>query len=115
MKTLKILLVLVGFVGLQAVWELVYPRFTDEQLMNFVDTWEPHAIGTGVVLLFLLGVIVVAAVAVWNGEQSIRRLALAILIATVVAGGVQIWNHVVLTDRTARVTGQTFGGFYGLF
>jgi len=101
----------------QAAWQHFNPPFTDAQFATegIVDTWEPHAIVTGFLLLalaiFALGVAAVLAFS----RPALRRRSTLALVALVVAGASQLVSHVELTHKVTRATGQTFGGFYGLF
>ena len=100
-----------------ALWQHFYPPFTDAQLAaaGFVDAWEPHAIVTTLLLLMLsISALGIAAFLAFGGAALRRRGALA-LVAVIAAGGSQLASHIELTRQVTRITGQTFGGFYGLF
>jgi len=101
----------------QAAWQHFNPAFTDAQVAaeGIVDTWEPHAVVTGI-LLFALAILAlcVAVDLALRGPALRLRSALA-LVALFSAGASQLASHVELTRQVTRATGQTFGGFYGLF
>jgi hypothetical protein len=101
----------------QASWQHFYPPLTDTQFAanGFVDTWEPHAMTTAL-LLFVLTILAlgVAGVLVFGGAALRRRAALA-LVTLILAGASQLAAHIELTRQVAHATGQTFGSFYGLW
>lgn len=109
------LLALALIVSASAVKDLIWSPYSDQELIELVDSWEVYAGFTILVLVLMTGVAAVStAAAVWKGDRRRRRLALATLVVAVAAAGLQTWSHAALTKRTTRVSGQTFGGFYGL-
>lgn len=104
-------------VGVLGVSDYFRVPFSDAQIQSsFVDTWQPAALVTSASLV-LLGVIAVLclALAFWTTKASVRLLAIAAIAVTVASGALSIYNHAELTERTTRLTGHTFGGFFGLF
>jgi hypothetical protein len=97
------------------IHEWAYPPFTDEQLRNFVDTWEPSAWFT-MFALVAMGVVFVISlpVAVVVKRQPTRAVAVGTSLLAVAAALLLYRNHAELTHRVTELTGQTFGGFNGL-
>ena len=97
------------------IHEWAYPPFTDEQLRNFVDTWEPSAWFT-MFALVAMGVVFVISlpVAVVVKRQPTRAVAVGTSLLAVEAALLLYRNHAELTHRVTELTGQTFGGFNGL-
>lgn len=95
--------------------EILDPPYTDQELAaSFVDTWEPHAIVT-TLLLAVLALVALCIAAVYAfGGAALHRYSLATLILVVCAIASQVAAHIVLTNHVTRITGQTFGRFYGL-
>jgi hypothetical protein len=93
----------------------MYPPFTDEQLRNFVDTWEPSAWFT-MFALVAMGIVFVISlpVALAVRRQPIRAVAAGTAALAVTAALLFYRNHAELTHRVTELTGQTFGGFSGL-
>ena len=93
-------------------YEWANPPFTDDELRNFVDSWEPSAWVT-MFALVAMGVVAVVSlpVAVLVKRRLVRALAVATALLAIVGGGLVYRNHVELTQRVTRLTGQTFGGF----
>ena len=97
------------------VYEWVNPPLTDDQLRDFVDTWEPSAWFT-MIALVVMGVVCIVSlpVAVVVKGQPTRAVAASTALLAVVGGLVFYCNHAELTHRVTELTGQTFGGFNGL-
>jgi hypothetical protein len=97
------------------IHEWAYPPFTDEQLRNFVDSWEPSAWFT-MFALVAMGVVFVISlpVAVVVKRQPTRAVAVGTTLLAVAAALLFYRNHAELTHRVTELTGQTFGGFNGL-
>ena len=98
-----------------AIHEALFPSFTDAAISaSIVDTWQVEALVT----VLLLGLLVIAlSIAVVLGRVTShlqRRLARGAVVLALVCGGVVVANHIALTNRVATLTGQSFGGFYGL-
>ena len=121
MKALRVAsmapLTLVALVA--CIWglhEWVSPPFTDAEIRDsFVDTWEPSVQMTLLELVILGGILLIALVVlVFARQRPIRVIAIATV--ALALGGVMLSyrNHIVLTERTTALTGQTFGRFYGL-
>jgi ABC-type sugar transport system permease subunit len=100
------------------VWgihEWLYPPFTDEELQNFVDTWEPSAWLTMIALIALAFVAIISLpVAILVRQRPVREVATVTVLLAFAAGAIVFRNHVELTRRVTELTGQTFGGFNGL-
>jgi len=97
------------------VYEWASPPFTDEQLRNFVDTWEPSAWFTmfALVAMAVVFVITLPVAIVVKGQPTRAVAAVTVLLA--VSGAFLIYrNHAELTHRVTQLTGQTFGGLNGL-
>jgi hypothetical protein len=96
----------------------VSQHYSDAQIQaSVVDTWEVSALFTLIVMGFS-GVVALSSLAILHysrGSRAVRRLALATLVLSVVAVSVGLSAHVALTLRTTALTGQEFGGFYGLW
>jgi len=95
---------------------LAWSSSTDQQIRSsIVDTWEPEAIVTRV---FLDALLVCLALSAWLGIRSRkagdRGVGLLALVFTLAGMGLVLASHLTLTIRVARLTGQTFGTFYGL-
>jgi hypothetical protein len=95
---------------------LAWSPYTDQQIRSsIVDTWEPEATVTSV---FLGALLVCLALCVWLGIRSRKptdRVLSALASALTLAGmGLVLASHAALTIRVTRLTGQTFGTFYGL-
>ena len=100
-----------------AIFGLLHPPYSDQQIMaSIVDTWEAEAMST-VALTVAVVVVAVAslALAYRAQNQSVRRLSRIALVLSVAAVGLLFYTHIELTERTTRLTGQTFGALYGLF
>lgn len=111
---LIILITLAALIELAAIAGAVCPP-SDRALMDsMVDVWDPAAIVTQAVLLLLLVILLFGGVAAAVSNRS-RKLAIGLLVVSVLASGHWSWNHVALTRRAEMLTGTKFGGFYGLF
>ena len=102
-------------IGAFGAHDLLVPPFTDEEIQaSFVDTWEPSAWLT----LFLLAVIstalVLSLVLACFSSGSARRLSVFASVVAVLSGALVLSAHASLAERVTRLTGQTFGAFYGL-
>lgn len=96
-------------------YEWLHPPFTDAQLTNLVDTWQPHAYATTVVLALLAIVFVTTlAIAIAVRRQPTRSMALSTSLLAVAGALLLVRNHAALTHRVTELTGQTFGGWNGL-
>jgi len=95
---------------------LAWSAYTDQQIRSsIVDTWEPEAIVTRV---FLDALLVCLALSGWRGirprKAGDRGVGLLALVFTLAGMGLVLASHITLTVRVTRLTGQTFGTFYGL-
>ena len=106
-------LVLVGFSVLGAS-----QSYTDAEIhASLVDTWEVNVLFTLMVVISSAVFAIAALVLVfltWRADAAHRQAALAAFSFALVAAGIAIFFHVTLTTRVTALTGQTFGGFYGL-
>jgi len=117
MKLLLVVLALFAVVlAGNGILGLLDPPYTDEELAaSFVDTWEPHAIVTTLLLAILSVAALAVCIVLAVGGADLRRYSLVTLLVVVSAIASQLASHVALSNRVTRLTGQTFGGFYGLF
>ena len=110
------LVVILAIVCILAGYESFFPPYTDAQIQeNFVDTWEPHALGTAALLLLVLVAAVVSPALAWGCSRFSKKLAAVSVALCATSTVLLVASHVSLTERTTALTGQTFGGFYGLF
>ena len=98
-----------------AFYGFLFPPFTDAEIQeSFVDTWEVNAVLTAVAL----GVSVVAGALTvllsWRAKGLSKTLSLAAMALFAMSVGLLLFNHSALTTRTTELTGQTFGGAFGL-
>ena len=108
---IAMLLVVGGF----AVWGLLNPPYTDQQIQaSLVDTWEVEAWSTTALLVLLAIAVAMAIALAYRGANLTRRLSVLVVLAAVVVGALLCSSHIALTNRVTQLTGQTFGGFYGL-
>ena len=113
---------LLGFLllSISVIWlgiqDLLNPPFTDNQIADsLVDTWDPEAIVAFAILaLLVIGLGLSVFGAYRAGPGRVRHLAIASIVLAFVASGITLQNHAALTQRTTRLTGQSFGGFFGL-
>jgi hypothetical protein len=99
-----------------ATLEALPPSFTDAAItVSIVDTWQVEAV-ISVLLLCVLVVAVCVAVILARAALPplLRRVAGVVVVLGIVGGGAIVANHIALTNRAASLTGQSFGGFYGL-
>jgi len=92
------------------------PPYTDEQIKaSLVDTWQVEAFTTMSLLVWFGASIALAAVFWYRAKDgSTRTLAVLAVLLAFAAGVATTSNHILLTTRTTVLTGQSFGGFYGL-
>ena len=91
--------------------------FSDEAITaSLVDTWEASALATSVALV-VIGVIALLSVALAypSGSARVRRLGTVAVLLSMSSGALLFYGHVVLSERTAQLTGHSFGSLYGLF
>jgi hypothetical protein len=99
-----------------AAHDYFYPPFTDAQIKaSFVDTWEAHAVGSVAILILVLFATCISAALAWGATRLAKRLAGTALALGFADAVLLFASHASLTARTTALTGQTFGGFYGLF
>ena len=92
------------------------PSYTDQEIRtSLVDTWQVEALFTSVSLVLLAFAFVAAVIFALRGNKGVRVLASLAVLLAVSAATLVVAGHVILTNRVVGVTGQTFGGFYGLF
>lgn len=111
---LSVLLAIAVLMALGGFAELVTAPDTDAELLNLVDSWEPYAIGTFFCLSLEFVLSLFAGILAWFGHGLSRRLAIATALIALLAGGVKLSSHILLTKRTARLTDHTYDWFYDL-
>jgi hypothetical protein len=99
------------------VWGIndwISPPFTDEELKNFVDSWQPSALVTtfSVATLGVAALVVLPATIIVK-EHFVRAIAIGTFLLTIAGAGIILRNHVAMTHRVTELTGQTFGGLNG--
>ena len=102
---------------LYGAYTVVNPAFSDQEIRaSIVDTWQAHALFTFFALIgiTIVGVLAVA-LAFSTREQLVRRLAVLAVLLAASSSALVLYSHIALTERTTRLTGQSFGYFYGLF
>lgn len=113
---LSIALVLATLLCAYAAYDQLFPPYTDAEIQrSFVDTWEVSALVIAFALVLVALLALLSALLRWGGSSRAKRLSTISLCLASVAGGLLIASHIALTERTARLTGQDFGGFYGWF
>lgn len=92
------------------------PEYTDEQIrQSVVDTWEPSALVTYLLLCVLAFFALLAlAISIFSKGVAERLLATTAILVTLGAAALELRSHVVLTERTTALTGEEFGSCYGL-
>ena len=106
---------LVAIVLALAIYGFLVPPFTDLEIQeSFVDTWQVNALFTTAALAVALPAGVLSALLSWRGSRLSKLLAAWSIVLTVLATLVLVANHAELTKRTTRLTGQEFGGLFGL-
>jgi hypothetical protein len=97
------------------LWQMRHPPYSDAQIAaSIVDTWQPRALVTALVLAVLcLCACAIVAIRILTGRR-LRRLSYVALLSICAAFGAQLGSHIALTHQATRVTGQTFGPLYGL-
>jgi hypothetical protein len=107
----------VSGVLLYGAYGLAHPPYSDYEIKaSIVDTWQVEAFFTFVLLLTTALVALLSLVSRWrSADRRIRCLSALAVFLCISSGALLIYSHIVLTERTTRLTGQSFGGFYGLF
>ncbi len=97
-------------------YEWTNPPFTDEQIRaSTVHTWEVAASTTRVFTFVFLGLGLICVVLARKADTATaRRIATIAAAACAITLMVFLRNHIVLTQRTAVLTGQDFGPLHGL-
>jgi cytochrome bd-type quinol oxidase subunit 2 len=95
----------------------LHPPYSDYEIKaSIVDTWQVAAFSTLVLLITVaLFAVLSLGLGYWNGDRRTRRLSVVAVFLSISAYGLLLYSHVALTERTMRLTGQSPGGFYGLF
>jgi hypothetical protein len=121
MERLRVAL-LAAFVAVAAIafafagYGKLSPAFTDLEIQaSFVDTWGVHALFTLGSSALLLACALFSILLGLGASRTAKRLAVVSAGLAGVAVVLLIATHIELAERTTRLTGQTFGGFYGLF
>jgi glucan phosphoethanolaminetransferase (alkaline phosphatase superfamily) len=95
---------------------LRFDPYTDAQIQaSIVDTWEPEALVT-MVLLSLLAFLFLLSVLLWlfSVTSSARWPASAAVVVCLGSALLVFANHASFTIHVTKLTGQTFGPAYGL-
>jgi hypothetical protein len=107
--------IIAGALAIEGAWQVLVPPFSDAQVAaSLVDTWQPHAVFTNVVLVLLFFAICFVVAVQMLGGPKLRGLAYAALVALSIAGGTQVAGHIALSHQVTRVTGQALGPMCGL-
>jgi len=113
--------ILASLAGLLAISLVIFvlfflgSSFTDQEIQeSFVDTWEVNAVLTVIALCVVALLGSLAAILSWRTTGLAKRLALAAAGLFVLNVAFLIGQHAFLTERTTRLTGQEFGGLFGL-
>ena len=89
--------------------------FTDQEIQqSIVDSWEINATLTVIALFIVIPLGLLAAPLCWRPTRLAKRLALTCAVLCILNVVLVVGNHVALTARTTRLTGQHFGGIFGL-
>ena len=86
--------------------DIVDPPFSDAELANFVDTWEPQVLGGLLFLAFFALGAVAWAVLAWCGSGPARALFAAASVAFAAAFLLEVTALNILTARTEKVVGH---------
>ena len=110
---LNLILVAVCVYGAMGVFA---PSYTDQGIRaSLVDTWQVEALFTSASLVLLAFAFVAAIIFALRGNTRVRLLASLAVLLAVSAASLVVAGHVILTNRVVGITGQTFGGFSGIF
>jgi hypothetical protein len=94
-----------------------HPPYSDYEIKaSIVDTWQVEALFT-FALLVAVGFLALLSVALgWRSSHLLlRRLSVLAVLLSAASGVLLLYSHISLTERAVQLTGQSFGGFYGLF
>jgi hypothetical protein len=110
---LRIALLLLGCVISIAIglFTILLPEYTDDEIRrSIVDTWEPSAFVTYLLLCVLafFGALALV-VGIFSKGSTERILVAAAVLLTLGAATLEYRSHKVLTDRTTAITGEEFG------
>ena len=116
-QALYIAISVVSGVLVYGAYALLHPAYSDYEIKaSIVDTWQAEAFFTSVLLGAVALVAFVSLMFLWrSADRRIRRLSALAVLLCISSSGLLIYSHIVLTERTMRLTGQSFEGFYGLF
>jgi hypothetical protein len=115
-RIVLLLLTCIIALGVALFTLLTAPEYTDEEIrQSFVDTWEPSALVTYLVLCVLAFFALLAlVVGIFGKGPAERLLATAAILLTLGAAALEYRSHEILTERTTAITGQEFGLCNGL-
>jgi len=98
-----------------ALYGFFFPPFADAEIQeSFIDTWQVNAILTAAALGISVVAGALSALLSWRAKGLSKTLAVAAAALCVISVGLLFFNHAALTSRTTELTGQTFGGAFGL-
>ena len=94
----------------------LFDPYTDAQIQaSIVDTWDPEALMT-IVLLSLLAFLLLLSVLLWllSFRSNARWPACAAVAASLGSACLVFASHAAFTVHVTKLTGQTFGPAFGL-
>ena len=96
-----------------------------DSIRSFLNDVDQPKAGQGIAVWLSFGRVLTVAIVVVAGlsltlahraqTQSVRHLSRVALVLAVLATTLLLYGHIALTERATRLTGQTFGAFYGVF
>ena len=100
--------------GVAGIFALPY---TDVEIQaSIVDTWGVEALNTKFYLAFTLFLLIVSAILLLKIKarhiRVVSQINIGVGVSTLIT---QVVSHTLFTNRVTELTGQTFGGMWGLF
>lgn len=112
---MSIPLTLLGLLAVFEIKEYFLPPSDDEIVRLGVEAWDGYAFFTTVIGVAVASLTVIMLGVAYLSHHRGRRVALIGAAVGMLIIGLALMNHILLTCRVTRLTGQTFGGFYGLW